>query len=558
MGGALARRYDALIAEAREGSAPAARRAAAMALDRDALMAEEALALAISLDPLDGVSRLALAQLQADRGDLTAARAEAARAFSGAVDQSAKALAAFALGEIALSRGDSTEARDAFSAARAMFDVLLSAAPADYDALRHFARACQRLADLPPEKDGPEKVGAQKAHDQHAAAFAVLEGLAMREDAHLDLAEDLAHGCARLASLSRDLNAPDAARRYANARIGWVTRLADEEPQHIMWRFDLAEAWEARASLDAEAGRLADAREASDAALKLRLSLAAAAPHDVKRRDQLADAWTRVAVCAAHMRDFKAARPAAAQARALHEEAPENARALYDALSLEGDIALHDLDAEAARISFAHAAAIVQPLARADEAWLPELARTWERLGDVGIVGQRFDSARDAFARARAFLPKADPRLDARLALKLGEAALGARDMANAKEALSHACKVRVKLVQDMPSDQTLIRELAVALERLGLIAQAMGDEEAARQAWTDELQLADRLRAKAPNDEHTLRFCAVIHAHLATLRGGEKHRAAAFALLTQLADMGKLSETDISMRARMFGEVGR
>src|SRR5262249_38474278 len=92
---------DALLAEARRsgaGAGFAARRAAFLAEVRDPALAREALSLAVQLEPQDPAPRLALARLSAEAGDFDAARTEAALVLKDAVDEGARARAAFLLG----------------------------------------------------------------------------------------------------------------------------------------------------------------------------------------------------------------------------------------------------------------------------------------------------------------------------------------------------------------------------------------------------------------------------------------------------------------------------
>jgi tetratricopeptide (TPR) repeat protein len=559
-GGAFARRYEALMHEARAGgpgAALAARRAAALALERDAERAEVALACAAEIDPLDGVSALALAQLRADRGDLRSAREEAARVFNGAVDESARALAAFALGELALARGDRAEARDAYQAARQLHEAILSRDPSDYDALRHLARADQRLADFTAAEFGPAEGRAAHGH-----ALAILEALSQRDDALLDLAEDLAHGCARLAALCAELGDEDGAQRCAEARIGWTMRLVDGEPQVEIWRQNLADAWEARSAIDLAARRLRQGRDAIEHALRLRVALAAAAPGDARRRRALAKTWSRSAEIAALAGDLELAQASATQACALREPDQDalGARAMHDALILSGDIALKAQDVETARAAFSRACTTADAFAQVDATWRTPLAQAWERLGQVGNLSQRFASARDAFARARRLLEMSDPRIDARLALKEGQAALDAGDIAGARAAFAQSCSARLNLLDASPGDLTLARELAVSLERLGMLAKTAGDPKAARAAWEDELRLAEMLRAASPGEDAT-RFCAIVHAHLATLNGQDAraHAITASELLSELEAIGRLNERDVALRLQLGqGNAGR
>jgi tetratricopeptide (TPR) repeat protein len=220
---------------------------------------------------------------------------------------------------------------------------------------------------------------------------------------------------------------------------------------------------------------------------------------------------------------------------------------------LSGDIALKALDPEAARAAYARACTTADAFAQADASWRAPLAQAWERLGQVGMLTQRFASARDAFARARKLLEMSDPRIDARLALKEGQAALDAGDMSGARAAFSQSCSTRLDLLDASPGDITLTRELAVSLERLGMLAKTAGDAKAARAAWEDELRLADMVRAAVPGEDAT-RFCAIVHAHLATLNGQDAraHTVAASELLSELEAIGRLTERDVALRAQL------
>ncbi|MBL8551129.1 MAG: hypothetical protein JNJ73_14170 [Hyphomonadaceae bacterium] len=550
--GAFASAFEALMAEAAGGgvgASAAAKRAAALALELDAQRAEAAFARLCEIEPGDAVSRLALAQLRADRGELAAARGEAARAFQDAADDGAKALAAFTLGEIAMARGDREEAKTGYAFAMKLQQRVLTAYPDDFDALRHFARARQRTADMLAQEGD-----AAGARDGHAEALAALEALSQRREARLSLAEDLAIGCARIAALSEQLREPDVALRFANARCGWLQRLAEGEPDAPVWRHDLAEALEDRAGLDLAAERWAEGLQAADGALRLRVKLAAAAPTSAPARRALSRSWSLLAEAASRAGDMKRARAAAEHSRAMIELEGEPA-ALMEALLREGRLALRDGDLEPGRLAFKRVCETAQAGTAEDLAqrriWL---ADAWEGLGDVGIEARRFPAAQDAYARARVFRGNADPHHEARLTLKLGEAALGAHEVQAAQQALSETCALRLAILDGSPGDRKHMRDLAVGLERLGLLAQALGDIEAARDAWMNELALADLMRAQTPDDENATRFCAVVCAHLATLGDVEalRHRDLALMHLDTLVAMGRESDTDRMLRARL------
>src|SRR5690606_3543475 len=100
-----------LAAQGGERAFLAARRAAALAERDNPGLALKALALARQIEPLDPAPRLAAARLYAEQGDIAAARAEAREVLREAVDEAARARAAFMLGEMARMDGDHAGAR---------------------------------------------------------------------------------------------------------------------------------------------------------------------------------------------------------------------------------------------------------------------------------------------------------------------------------------------------------------------------------------------------------------------------------------------------------------
>jgi tetratricopeptide (TPR) repeat protein len=142
---------EALLERARkggEGAALAARRAAVLAERADPDLARDALRLVANLEPLDPQPRLALARLAAEQGDLAAAIKEAEAVLAEAIDQAARARAAFILGEIARIQGQSDRARAAYTTTLRIEDELLAAHRSDVAAARWYARARGRLAEL--------------------------------------------------------------------------------------------------------------------------------------------------------------------------------------------------------------------------------------------------------------------------------------------------------------------------------------------------------------------------------------------------------------------------
>src|SRR5690606_28576048 len=96
---------------------------------------------------------------------------------------------------------------------------------------------------------------------------------------------------------------------------------------------------------------------------------------------------------------------------------------------------------------------------------------------------------------------------------------------------------------------------VAVALERLGLTAQAQGDIQAARAAWEDELILADRIFPN-PDDLEGMRFRAIVETHLFAVAGAdaERYRASALNHFDELARAGAMTTREAALRKRLWG----
>src|SRR5262245_18836419 len=139
---------EALLSQAEAGgpqASLAARRAALLAERSDPELASKALALVAKLEPLDPAPRLALARLHAEQGDLAKASAEASAVLADAVDQAARARAAFMLGELSRVHGGVKDARRYYETTMQLEDRLLAAHRNDPTAARWYARARGRI-----------------------------------------------------------------------------------------------------------------------------------------------------------------------------------------------------------------------------------------------------------------------------------------------------------------------------------------------------------------------------------------------------------------------------
>lgn len=557
----------ALMELARQGgsqAALAARRAAVLAERADPELAQEALRLVTTLEPFDPQPRLALARVAAEQGDLTAAAQEAEAVLSEAVDQAARARAAFMLGEIARIQHDHERAGAAYRTTLKIEDQLLAANRSDVTAARWYARARGRLAELEAVAGhlGPARTGAE-------GALAMLRAAAAQAGEPPVLAADIADAEMRLAALELDEGQASSARRRLAEAIGRYEALAVTEKDEPHWRAVLSDAWALAAEADYVRGANDAARSAMDKALQARIRLAASHPIEAWA---LAGAWRLRAALYAALGDSGVAAESLQQAQALAEnlcaqsdgaEAPT--RFLVHTLLDQADHALRSGDLNTARDSADAARMHAERYTLKTNApeWLAESGACWDRLGEAARGANSIDKAQDAFARALEFRRKAHELVPDKPAfvrgvaaalLKFGEAAMQSGALESARNAFNESVALRLKLVEADANDARAAKALAAALERVGMAALAAGDAHAARGAWKDELLLAERI---FPNEDDLsgVRFRATVESHLANAGGvdAETHRLAALAHYDILAQAGVLTEQEAARRRKLW-----
>lgn len=519
---------DALLAQAEaggNGAASAARRAAHLAeAGDDPRRARAALRLAVALGPLDPSPRLALARHYAEAGDLDAAKAEAGAVFADAIDQAARARAAFMLGEIARACGELGAAREAFAATLEIEDQLLARDRTDPSAGRWYARARGRLAELDALEGLPARAGAE-------GALAMLRACAAQLGETPALAADIADAELRLAAIELEAGSASAAQRRLGEALGRYEALALQEPNEPHWRAMLADCWMLLGDAGFAAGNAEAARAAMDKAIVLRKKLAR---DDARERLALVGALRRRAALLAGLDDDSGAAETLAQALQLGEvlrtetgggEAPSRLvlHTLLDRAQLEikaGRSAAALAAADAARQlgeAFASAPA-------STPAWRSDLASVWERIGAAQEAAGA--AAIGAFERAVEFRRQA---LDAAPQQRAAEGALAATlsrlGQAAAREHSAHvayaahteAAGLRLELAEAAPGNLAAAFALADALEQVGSAAAALGDAHAARQAWEQQRGLAAGLIATSDTPA-VQRLAARAEALLASL----------------------------------------
>jgi hypothetical protein len=556
------------LALARAGgpqAALAARRAAWLAERNDPALTREALSIAARLEPLDPTPRLALARLAAEQGDFEQARSEAAAVLAEAVDQAARARAAFMLGELARVSGGRAAARTFYQHALQIEDGLLAANRGDATAARWYARARGRLAELDASEGERER-----ARTGAEGALAMLRAAAAAIGEPPVLAADIADAELRLGALELDEDQPASARRRFDEAIGRYEALAVSEKDEPHWRAVLADAWALAAEAEYLRGAPDKARAAMDKALQARLRLAA---RHTEEAWGLAGTWRLRGALRAALGDADAAAESFVQARALAEQLAKRSRgeaanrSLVHTLLDQADHALRTNALNLAREAADSARMLAEAFARADGAdaiWLTDAAAAWDRLGELARIAKAHAQAQDALARAVEFRRMArdrDPgsgQLARGLAAALvrqGEAALEAGAHAGARAAFQESAALRLAMLEKAPKDTRAAQALAVALERLGLAAKAGGDRDTARGAWEDELALAERIFAD-PRSIEALRFRAIVEAHLAGAGGkhADAHRRSALAGFDELSRAGALTQREAALRKKLWG----
>lgn len=544
--------------------APAAARLAGVLAERyDPDLARKSLKLALRLEPHDPTPRLALARLNAEAGDLDAAQREAGLVLKDAVDEAARARAAFMLGEIARFEGR-PQARDYYETTMRIEDALLFRDRTDATAARWFARARGRLAELDASEGQFER-----ARTGAEGALALLYGCASQVGETPVIAADIADAEMRMAALDLDNGAPTQARRRLNGAIQRYEALAITETNEPHWRAVLGDAWALAAEADYLRGAKDEARGAMDKSLQARLTLAA----EHGEAWSLAGAWRVRGALLAAIGDGDGAAASLAHARLLAERlyaaahgSEPHARFLAHTMLDQSDHALRRGDIDVARGAADSARKICEAFASADDAasiWFAEAASAWDRLGEAARLAGAFAQSQDAFARSvqlRRMAQTGQPhneRFRRNLAaslIKLGEAALAAGSPQSARAAFSESTSLRIHLAERAPKDAATAHMLAVALERLGLAAHGCGDTQAARNAWEEELELAARIFPN-PDSLEALRFRAIVEGHLAGLGGADAdaRRRSALARLDTLARTGPLSGQEAALRKRLW-----
>ena len=128
-----------------------------------------------------------------------------------------------------------------------------------------------------------------------------------------------------------------------------------------------------------------------------------------------------------------------------------------------------------------------------------------------------------------------------------GNIAVAQNDLKAARQYFTDGLEIRGKLAEDDPSNAGYQRDLSVSYNKLGDVAVAQNDLKAARQYFTDGLEIGGKLADTDPSNAGYQRDVGVSHYKLAGLGGkdAQEHWNAAYLVFKALDDAGKLLPAD-------------
>jgi tetratricopeptide (TPR) repeat protein len=182
-------------------------------------------------------------------------------------------------------------------------------------------------------------------------------------------------------------------------------------------------------------------------------------------------------------------------------------------------------------------------------------------LGDLNAARANFEEAERIARRWAGEDPGAESlRAFSRTLLRLSETHQRAGAVEPARRAAQEALGAIRSVAEGRSGDIQAQRELAVALERVGGSAAAMGDKASARRAWEEELSIAARLAAVEAHDLSWQRFLAVVHVLMGNLGEHDalSHYDRALRHFEVCAQAGGLSPADAETRAQLKAALRR
>lgn len=176
-------------------------------------------------------------------------------------------------------------------------------------------------------------------------------------------------------------------------------------------------------------------------------------------------------------------------------------------------------------------------------------------IGDLKAARASFEEAERIARRWAGEDPNPDSfRAFARTLLRIADVRLKAGELDSAGAAAQEALSAVRALADSRPGDSLIQRELAVALERTGVIAIGLNDKAGARRAWEEELQIASRLASHEGHEPSWQRFLAVVHVLLGNLNEPDalSHYDRALRHFEACAQAGILTPADADTRTQL------
>lgn len=189
------------------------------------------------------------------------------------------------------------------------------------------------------------------------------------------------------------------------------------------------------------------------------------------------------------------------------------------------------------------------PLDRRALGWLDTLLAIADDLGDLATAE---DLAREQVRRSRARLDSDDPSpatlRDLSIALeRLGDTLNDRGDTEKALRAFEDSLQIRRRLLETSGESPQARRDLSVSLDKLGDTLKNRGDTEEALQAFEESLRIARRLLEAYGQSPQALRDLAIVLFHLGRLHRSQETPGGAADLLTEAAELER-------RRAQLYG----
>jgi len=357
----------------------------------------------------------------------------------------------------------------------------------------------------------------------------VARARADADPGNVEFQRDLSVSYERLGDLAVAAGDAAAARDWYTQSLEIRRRLVQADPGNVQFQRGLSVSYERLGDLAVAAGDVAAARDWYTQLLEVARRLVQADPGNVQFQRDLAVSYNKLGDLAEAAGDAAAARDWYTQllevARRLVQADPGNVQFQRDlAASYErlGDLARSAGDVAAARDWYTQSLEIARRLVQVDPGnvqFQRDLAASYERLGDLARSAGDVAAARDWYTQllevARR-LVQVDPgnvQFQRDLAVsynKLGDLAEAAGDAAAARDWYTQALEIAqrlVQLVQADPGNVEFQRDLAISYNKLGDLAEAAGDAAAARDWYTQALEIAQRLVQLVQADPGNVEF---------------------------------------------------